>query len=169
MCALFCNARQCRRATPGDKPDDLRSDCESARERRRDEAFWPGWSSLGHIGGRDLRNTVGSYTHDASATGVRFVLRDFLINAVLPGVIPCLPFATPWLVQGYLRPSAYWISLGICVVSTATLGVGIPKAVASPPWRNRRICPPDPNKVGSVARFPQLGTRRVPCLRVVYY
>jgi O-antigen/teichoic acid export membrane protein len=56
-----------------------------------------------------------------SVTGVRIVLGDFLVTAVLPGVIPCLPLATLWLVQGYLRPSAYWISLGICVVLTATL------------------------------------------------
>jgi O-antigen/teichoic acid export membrane protein len=56
-----------------------------------------------------------------SVTGVRVVLGDFLVTAVLPGVIPCLPLAMLWLVQGYLRPSAYWISLGICVVLTATL------------------------------------------------
>jgi O-antigen/teichoic acid export membrane protein len=56
-----------------------------------------------------------------SVTGVRIVPGDFLSNAVVPGVIPCLPLAMLWLVQRYLGSSAYWISLGICVASTATL------------------------------------------------
>ena len=57
-----------------------------------------------------------------SVSGVSVSLGSFLVNAVLPGAIPCLPLAMLWLIQGYLRPPTYWISLGICVILTATLG-----------------------------------------------
>ena len=57
-----------------------------------------------------------------SVTDIRISPRSFLVDAVLPGVIPCLPLAMLWVIQGYLGPPAYWISLGICVASTATLG-----------------------------------------------
>jgi O-antigen/teichoic acid export membrane protein len=67
-----------------------------------------------------------------SVTGVHVVLRDFLVNAVLPGVIPCLPLAMLWLVQGYLRPLNYWIGLGICVASTGFLGKWCSKNIAKP-------------------------------------
>ena len=56
-----------------------------------------------------------------SVTSVRIILGDFLRNAVLPGVVPCLPLAMVCLVQRYLSPSAFWISLGVSVVSTTTL------------------------------------------------
>ncbi|MEO6801801.1 MAG: hypothetical protein ABI197_01005 [Granulicella sp.] len=57
-----------------------------------------------------------------SIDGIRIAFGDFLFNAVLPGSIPCLPLATLWLIQGYLRPAAYWMTLGICLVATAALG-----------------------------------------------
>jgi O-antigen/teichoic acid export membrane protein len=56
-----------------------------------------------------------------SVAGVRVALGDFIVKALLPGAIPCLPLAMLLSIQGYLRPSAYWMSLGICMVLIVAL------------------------------------------------
>jgi len=57
-----------------------------------------------------------------SVAGVRVALGKFIVDALLPGAVPCLPLAVLWSIQGYLRPSPYWISLGTCLALTALLG-----------------------------------------------
>ena len=53
---------------------------------------------------------------------VRVSLREFTIQAVLLGSIPCLPLAILWFLRGHLTPLAYGTGLGICLSATALLG-----------------------------------------------
>ncbi len=57
-----------------------------------------------------------------SVTDVRMKRGPFLKDAVLPGLIPCVPFAVLWLMRDHLTPIAYGVSLAICVVAALLLG-----------------------------------------------
>lgn len=53
---------------------------------------------------------------------VRMSQSAFLNNAVLPGSIPCLPFAVLWLIVGHLTPMAYYAALIVCIAAALFLG-----------------------------------------------
>jgi len=47
----------------------------------------------------------------------------FIKNAVLPGLIPCIPFVIFWLALGHLSPMAYGTLLVICIGAALLLGI----------------------------------------------
>jgi O-antigen/teichoic acid export membrane protein len=53
---------------------------------------------------------------------VRVDMRQLLIDALLPGSIPCIPLAIFCLIERHLTPLTYGTGLGICVLAAVLLG-----------------------------------------------
>lgn len=56
-----------------------------------------------------------------TVSAIRLSSREFLVHAVLPGSIPCVPLGLFWLIQDRLTPIRFGIGFSICLVLGALL------------------------------------------------
>jgi O-antigen/teichoic acid export membrane protein len=57
-----------------------------------------------------------------SVRTIRLSLGKFMLRAVLPGSLPCVPLAVFWLIQGHLTSLQYGIGLSTCLAASTLLG-----------------------------------------------